>query len=206
MPYSPNCDSQVKEEDKFCDKCGTQLSNKPVEKAYFHFPPKLSTNRLNGIVIGSGITLLILGLLGVFALNSYYWEQARILSAQGLPTNTYNPSLNPIIEFISLSWASVFFGIYFLALCLPSQFSPLVRAVWARTDYTARAGNGSITGGFVFATLSATQAIREFYVPDHTWYRQALQILIVSGVLIIVIGASLRTLSYLRRRKLATKV
>jgi hypothetical protein len=156
---------------------------------------------MNGIVIGSGITLLILGLIGAFALNSYYWEQTNALSAQGLPTNPHNAILNTVIEYISLSWASVFFGIYFLALCIPSQLSPLARAVWARSDYTARAGNGLITGGFVFATLSATQAIREFYVPDYSWFPQALRIFILSGVLMMAIGALLRIASYLRSRK-----
>ncbi len=205
MPYCPKCGSLVTESDRFCSKCGAVQSRKK-DVLNLQFPPKPSTNLGNGIIIGSGITLLTLGIVGAFALNSYYWEQTRALAAQGLPINPYNVQLSSVIEYISLSWVSVFFGIYFLAIGLPSQLSPLVRAVWARSDYTARAGNGLITGGFVFSTLSAMQAIREFYIPDFSWYPQALQIFIFSGVLLIIVGAVLRTISYLRSRKLPTKV
>jgi hypothetical protein len=95
--------------------------------------------------------LLIIGLAAVFAFNSYYWDKTQSLAAQGLPINPYSSTLNSIIEYITLGWTSVFFGIYFLALGIPPQFSPIVRAIWARTDYIARAGSGSITGGFIFA-------------------------------------------------------
>ena len=206
MTYCPNCGSQVKETDKFCDKCGTQLYSQPIETASSRFPSKPSTNLMNGIIIGSGITLLIIGLIGAFAFNSYYWEQTNAFAAQGLSTNPYNLTLNTVIEYISLAWTSVFFGVYFLALCIPSQFSPLVRAVWARSDYTARAGNGLITGGFVFATLSAGRAIREFYLPNTSGFASVLHIFIIFGVVMMAVGATLRTVSYLRSRKLATKV
>lgn len=208
MSFCPKCGSQVNKEDKFCGKCGTQLSSYPsfVGSANSRFPPKPSTNLGNGIVIGSGITLLILGLIGAFAFNAYYWQQTSALSSQGLPVNPYNATLNTPIEFISLSWAAVFFGIYFLALSVPSQISPVVRAVWSRSDYTARAGNGLITGGFVFTTLSAAQVIRDFYVPDNFGYPQGFVIFILIGVVMMVVGISLRIVSYLRSRKLATKV
>jgi hypothetical protein len=207
MPYCPKCGSHVEENEMFCGKCGTQLSPpRIVAPLNFRFPPKPSTNLVNGIIIGSGITLLIIGLIGAFALNSYYWEQTNALSAQGLKFNTPYVLLNNLIEDISLCWTSVFFGIYFLALGIPSQFSPLARAIWARSDYTARAGNGLITGGFVFAALSAAQSIREFYIPDYSWYPQVLRLFILGGVIIMALGVLLRTVSYLRSHKSATKV
>ncbi len=196
MPYCPNCGLQVKENDKFCDKCGTKLNCLPIETASSRFPSKPSTNLVNGVVIGSGITLVVLGLIGAFAFNSYYLEQTNALSAQGLPINPHGVILNSIAEFISLAWTSVFFGIYFLALSIPSQLSPLVRAIWARSDNKARVGNGLITGGFVFATTSAGQAIREFYVPDSSGFASVLHIFIIFGVLIMAVGAALRTFSY----------
>jgi magnesium-transporting ATPase (P-type) len=210
MPYCPKCSSLADEKDTFCTKCGTNLNsqspNKETGLFNFSFPPKPTTNLINGVIIGSGLTLIIVGLSVGFALNSIYWGQMNILNSQGLKTNAINFSLSNIVEWISLCGSFVIFGVYFLVIGIIEQFNSSVRSAMESKKPIARLGNGLISGGFVLVALSAAEVIRELYIPNLSSFEFLYHVFVLSGLLIVAIGALLKAASYLKRRNLATKL
>jgi hypothetical protein len=168
MPYCPTCGFKLDENMAFCPKCGTPLKNQfSAEKTAVQgkngdvIKPK--TILANGIIIGSGIALLLIGLIAVFALNSTYVGLRGFLSSDGLPSNAITFTLRDTVELISLSFVFAALGAYFLIIGLLNQFSRRARTSWKRKDIQARIGNGLMTGGFVLGALSASGYVRLSY-------------------------------------------
>jgi hypothetical protein len=160
---------------------------------------------VNGLFIGAGITMSIVGSVISLTLNAIYWQQTNLVSSQGLNINSYvlSGSLFPLI---SLSVFMAIFGAYTVILGTINQLSVTARAAWERKDAKARLGNGLITGGFVFVGLSSIQLIDQFYQPYYSNGVANTEIVfIVGGLVLILIGALLIRSSYLRSLR-TTKV
>jgi|WetSurMetagenome_2_1015567.scaffolds.fasta_scaffold41346_2 hypothetical protein len=202
MCYCSKCGSLVGVNDTFCNNCGTVLNIQPPippNPTYANFPIKLSTNIANGIYIGSGVALLIVGLLIALAIDGVYWEQTNYLSTQGIQVNIYTSGISNMVHLISLSSLIAMLGIYLLILGSLNQFSLSVRTAMARKDDRARLGNGAITGGFIFSALFSQKFIDQLYLPYHSgWFGLTTLLCVVIGLSSIALGALLIRSSYLR--------
>ncbi len=204
MPYCTKCVSIVGENDKFCPKCGQVLTTQPTLQTsypYRNFPLKQSTNLSNGVIIGSGISLLIVGLLMAFSLNAIFSQQTNYLAAEGVQVSRFGFGLDNVVFLISLGVIIAIMGIYLLILGSIAQFSPTVRAAWERKDSRARLGNGLISGGFVFASFPSVNILRHLYFPSNSALIIYVNVaFVIIGLLMILFGALLIRSSYLRNR------
>ena len=202
MPYCIRCGSSAGESDCFCSTCGQILNGQPSFKiGYSHknFPFKQSTNLANGIMIGSGVSLIIVGALIAVSVNAIYNQQTRYLASMGTQVNTFGFGFDNVVFLISLGALTAMLGAYAFILGSIAQFSPVARAAWARKDTNARLGNGLITGGFIFASTTSLAFIREVYQPTNSGLFEILSLVFVtSGLMAIAVGALLIRHSYLR--------
>ena len=204
----PKCGLQVNSEDKFCRKCGTSLESQPPtqQRSLFNFiyPLNSQANMVNGVFIGAGAVMIILGLYMAFVFNADYFDQLSKLTAQIAITGPY--MLYYIIDRVALGVFIVALGTFTMISGLLQQFSQKARASMNGKGLTARVGNRLISAGFIIAALSSTSIVHNFYVPDTSPYFIIEQLFIVGGTSAIVIGILLIIGSYLKSRKLTTKV
>jgi hypothetical protein len=205
MPFCSNCGQPVGEYDKFCNKCGHALAPPPPppnqqSTITSHYPPKPSTNLANGIIIGTGLVLLIVGLLIAFSLNSTYNQQVSYFAVEGIQVNPY-AFFEGLVIWISTGFFMAILGAYCLVLGVINQFSATVRTAMNLKDIGARLGNGFITGGFILTALSTNNALAQYYRSTFTGTNADASIyfvMITVGLVLIVIGALLFVSAYMR--------
>ena len=97
------CGTPVDENRAFCPKCGRFLKGEMSAQLAVSgsCSPKPRMILLNGVFIGTGAAALVLGLVGVFALNGSYARIVNILY-HGAPPDSYRFDLGGIIPLISL--------------------------------------------------------------------------------------------------------
>jgi len=174
----------------------------PPPPSIRNFPVKPSTNLANGLTIGGGIALLLVGLLIAFALNGIYSQQTNYLAAEGVQVNTFIFGFRDLVFLISLGADIAILGFYLLVLGSLNQFSVSVRTALQVKDDRARLGHGLITGGFIFSALSSLNLIHNAYFPLRAgWFGLVTLIFVVGGLLTVFIGALLIRSSYLRSLK-----
>jgi hypothetical protein len=148
--------------------------------------------------MGIGVALIIAGAAISLALNGVYWQQRHFLLSQGYDVSVYAVERD-VIGLISLGVVLALFGVYFVGLGVANQFSVKARVAWARKDLWSRFGNGFIVGGFIFASLSAAQWVREWYAPYYTADFGVVQIVIIaSGLILTLVGVFFMRTSYLK--------
>jgi hypothetical protein len=168
--------------------------------SYRNFPLKPSTNMVNGVIIGSGISLLIVGGLISFFVNAIYNQQTGYLASEGIQVNTFSFGFDNVVVLISMGALIAMLGIYTLILGCLNQFNPTARAAWHLKDDRARLGNGLIVGGFIFASFTSLAFIRQVYQPINSeWFGVVNGVFVASSLLAIAIGALLIRSAYLRR-------
>jgi hypothetical protein len=170
------------------------------------FPAKPSTNLANGIFIGLGCTLIIVGLIIAFSTNAAYNQQISYLSARGIQVNIYASGLDNLVQLITLATLITVLGTYALIIGTLNQFSFTVRTAMESKNSRTRWGNSLISGGFVWSALVSSNFVEQFYHPSSAgWYAYVTVGFVVGGLLLVLAGALLIRSSYLRSR-LSTKV
>ena len=167
MRKCPTCGSPFSENDRVCGVCGTTLKMEPPEFWLPSFPAKTSTNLANGTIIGSGVTLLLAGLLIAFTLNGFYWAQTNFLAAQGINVNTFRIVGRDIVFMISFGALLALSGVYLLILGSLNQFSTSVRNAMNRKDDRTLFGTILIIGSVVFTDTTLQSVIYRLYSPNN---------------------------------------
>jgi hypothetical protein len=201
MPYCSKCGSLVGERDGFCSRCGQVLVQPPNQqnRVFSSIPLKPSTNLVNGIFIGLGSALIIVGLIIAFSVNDVYYQQIKYLSLQGIQVNIYGFGLTGLVQLVTLGAFMAELGAYVLILGSVNQFSVTVRAAMDGKDSSARLGSGLISGGFVLSALTTSNFIEQYYHPTSSgWYTSVWIGFAVVGLSLILAGALLIRSSYLR--------
>jgi cytochrome bd-type quinol oxidase subunit 2 len=210
MRKCPTCGSPFSENDNYCGQCGTLLRVQPsaFEYSFPSFPVKTKSNFMNGLFIGSGLALLIVGLLTASSLNGYYWEQTARLANSGLEPSKIHLELSDIPFMISAGAFAAIFGLYLLVSASFNQFSPSLRQALERKDRKARYGTSLLTSGIFlmsYASLQLTDQIYSTY-PKQGWIVIFNIGWVITSLSLIIAGVLLLASFYLRSSKLATKV
>lgn len=210
MPCCPKCGLVVNVKDPFCINCGTTLNSQGDvrEKRVFHFtfPPNPSTNLINGILMGAGLTAFFIGLLLWSSLNANFWSQRDLLISQGLNPIESTGSLSDTVNLISLCAGEVIVSSCAVIYTSVFQFSKTVRTVLGKNELRTRVANGFLIGGVVSLSLTAQNTVYNSYPPFSSYPNTNEMTVGIFGTLLILTGILLTTISYLKSRNLATKV
>ena len=201
MPNCSNCGQSVGEYDRFCSRCGYALAPPPPNQQntlFSRYPPKPSTNLANGMMIGVGVTALIVGLSIAALINYQYNLQVSFFAAEGIPVNSYS-FFGGVVAWITFGVFMAIYGAYFLILGCVNQFSIAARTALNLKDTRARYGTGLITGGLAFAALTLCFMVQQSYLfPPSLSYGYVNTISVVVGLALVLAGAFLIRSAYLR--------
>jgi hypothetical protein len=165
--------------------------------------PKQTTTLTNGIIIGAGAAMLVVGLLIVFSLNSIYTQQVSYLTKYGIEVNIYSYGFDNLFFWISTGVLIALLGIFELVFGCLSNFSAKVRQGFAIRNSMTKIGNALITGGFIWASLLSANLVRQFYrTISSSWYVPFLIVSIIGGLIAITIGAFLIRNAYIHSQSI----
>ncbi len=166
--------------------------------------PKQTTTLANGILIGAGATMLIVGLLIAFSLNSIYTQQLSYLTKYGIEVHTYAYGFDNIFFLISIGVYIALLGLITLVMGYLNGYNAKVRQAFAIRNSMTKIGNALITGGFIWSALLSTNLVRQFYRPiNSTWYVPSLIVFIIGGLIAITVGAFLIRQAYIHNQSIA---
>lgn len=168
--------------------------------------PKQTTTLTNGITIGAGAALLVVGLLIALSLNSIYAQQISYLTKYDIQVNTYAYGFENTFFLISIGVIIALLGIYLLVFGCLNHFNPKVREAFAIRNSVTTMGNFLINFGFGSAALLSANLIRQFYRPvTSTWSILFLIVCIIGGLIAVTLGAFLIRREYMYSQ-IVTKV
>jgi hypothetical protein len=192
MSYCSKCDAYVDEIMPSCPKCNTFLRtinmNQALALRRINWSSKPVVALTNGILLGAGTALVLIGLVGAIALNSSYSSLSDFLVYNGAGRSAVSSILRSIVSLISLSVAGFIFGFYMLVLGLLNQVSRAAHEAFERRDKTARLGSGIMGGGVVLAILSTSNFVERLYIPEPGLFMHVDFIFVWVGITMLLVG------------------
>jgi hypothetical protein len=168
-------------------------------------PTKQTTTLTNGIIIGAGAAMLIVGLLIAFSINSIYTQQVSYLTKQGIEVSIYAYGFDNLFFLISTGVLIALIGIYALVFGCLNNFNTKVRQAFAIRNSMTKIGNALITFGFSWTTLLSSQIVWHFYRPiSSSWYFTLSIAAIIGGIIVMAMGFFLIRQAYINNQSITT--
>jgi hypothetical protein len=200
--YCKKCGSLVGESNNFCRRCGA-----PAAIFALSGMPNVSFQTrilLKGVTIGASIAIIIICSLLAYSAYTNYPEKYTELIAYGFSANAAHYALIGLSSTIALSVPFVIYATFILIYSILDYFSPTARTIMNSKNLVVRAGNGLVFGGIIFASLSLTNYISDYYSPYSTGAFLFL-LSAITGTMLLAIGVLLHVGHYFRLRKQGQK-
>jgi hypothetical protein len=168
-------------------------------------PTKQNTPLANGIIIGAGAAMLVVGLLIAFSLNAIYIQQISYLTKYGIEVNTYTYGFDNIFFLISTGAFIAILGTYVLVFGCLNHFNAKVRQAFTVKNSVTTVGNFLINLGFNLAALTSANLIRQLYRPiSSSSYFSFSIAAIIGGIIVMAVGFFLIRQEYIHNQSITT--
>ena len=192
MPNCPNCGSPTDENMAFCPKCGTSLkapsANQATPQNKAAANPRPIITLTNGIMIGVGSVLVVLGLIGAFALNSNFVTIRDYLVHTSGGASAVQFTLRGIVSLISLCPWGIIFGSCILIFGSLNQWNRAARKAFENKESPPHLASGLLSAGSVLASLASINVVEQFYFPESGWFASVSLVVVSVGIAVMVAG------------------